>query len=87
MNKEFRYYVYLNDDTGEVTRVAKIGGPGDDYGAYGWENGGWKSMPGLLKIENDITDYRKVTEGEAMAIVRGEASSGLINDIRNRPYA
>ena len=53
------YYVFrLN---GNVKRIAKIE---DNSIAYGWERGEWVEMPGLLKIQNEDTDYIEITKKE-----------------------
>ena len=69
LNYEYRYYVHLMD--GVVTRLARLGGPEEVYGAYGYVDGDWEEMPGLWKIENDITDYVEITEEEAKEIIEG----------------
>lgn len=61
----FRYYALESE--GKVTRVARLGAAG----AYGWEDGKWVSMPGLWKIENDITDYKQISEEEAKKLTEG----------------
>ena len=53
--------------TGEkVNRLAKI----EEGGAYGWEAGSWAHMPGLIKIQHDVTDYEEISESEAKAIIK-----------------
>ena len=64
MKKKDRYYVYKHD--GKVTRIAKIG----DDGAYGWQDGKWVFMPGLRKIEWEITDYENISQEEAERLMR-----------------
>jgi hypothetical protein len=46
--------------------VAKIE---DGCCAYGWENGRWVSMPGLIKIRFEITDYEEISKEEAMRLI------------------
>lgn len=53
----------------KVNRIAKI----ESGGAYGWEAGGWKYMPGLTKIQNSVTDYEEISEAEAKALIKGMA--------------
>ena len=66
MAKRKAYYVHYNDD-GYPTRVAKIE---NACCSYGWENGRWVSMPGLLKITFDVTaDYDDITAEEAKRLV------------------
>ena len=62
--KKVRYYVHKYD--GKVTRIAKIG----DDGAYGWQDGKWVSMPGLHKIEWDITDFEDITQEAAERLIQ-----------------
>ena len=64
MAKRTDYYVYYCD--GRPTRVAKIE---DGSCAYGWENGRWVSMPGLIKIRFEITDYEEISKEEAMRLI------------------
>lgn len=64
MAKRTDYYVYYCD--GRPTRVAKIE---DGCCAYGWENGRWVSMPGLIKIRFEITDYEEISREEAMRFI------------------
>lgn len=52
---------------GEVRRIAKIV---DNALAYGWQNGRWVQMSGLLKIQNDITDYEEISKAEAEKLMR-----------------
>lgn len=63
-----RYYVHrLN---GKITRLALIGEVEGEFGAYGYEGGKWEFMPGLFKIENDVTaDYDEISETEAQKII------------------
>lgn len=62
-----RYYVTYHDD-GSVARLAKI----DDVTAYGWENGKWVEMPGLISIEWDATrDYYEITKDQADGLIEG----------------
>lgn len=66
MAKKDRFYVHKYE--GKVTRIAKLG----DDGAYGWVNGKWELMPGLWKIENDVTaDYEPISKEEADALTAG----------------
>ena len=67
------YYVFRFN--GEVRRIARIT---DNWDACGWENGKWVSMPGLLKIEHDITDYEDITEEEAMKLVADQTVKFLL---------
>jgi hypothetical protein len=60
------YYVYISDD-GTIGRVAKRGA---DRLYYGWDNGKWIEMPGLIKIEFDITNYREISKEEAERIIK-----------------
>lgn len=69
MKSKYRYYVH--EDEGKITRIARLGGGDDDFGAYGWENGEWVIMNGLWKIENDVTaDYRQISEEEALKLTK-----------------
>ena len=53
------YYVFrLN---GNVKRIAKIE---DNAIAYGWDGSEWVEMPGLLKIQNEDTDYVEISKKE-----------------------
>lgn len=54
------YYVLRVN--GAVRRIAKIV---DNAIAYGWENGEWIEMAGLLKIINEVTDYEEIDKAEA----------------------
>lgn len=65
--KNERYYVYKYN--GKVTCIAKLG----DDGVYGWIGGKWVFVPGLRKIEWDITDYEDISQEEA------DGSFGLNN--------
>ena len=65
MAKKDRYYVHKYE--GKVTRVAKLG----DDGAFGWEKGKWVEMPGLWKIEWEVTDYDDITKEEADKLIAG----------------
>ncbi len=67
MSDKNRYYVHKMD--GKVTRLALIGTVNGDFGAYGYVGGAWQLMPGLFKIENDITDYEDITEAQAKEIM------------------
>ena len=67
------YYVFRFN--GEVRRIARIT---DNWDACGWENGKWVSMPGLLKIQHDITDYEDITEEEAMKLVADQTVKFLL---------
>lgn len=69
MEQNYRYYVHRQN--GELTRIARLGGTDDDFGAYGWVDGKWEPMNGLWKIENEATDYEPVTEEEAMKLISG----------------
>ncbi len=62
--KNDRYYVHKYE--GKVTRIAKICGSG---GAYGWEDGKWVLMPGLRKIEWEITDFDDISKEEAERLI------------------
>ena len=59
-----RYYVYKKG--GRIGRIAKI-----ENGAcpYGWDQGRWIPMPGLIKINFDITDYQEIGEAEAFELI------------------
>lgn len=52
---------------GAVRRIAKIV---DNSIAYGWENGKWTPMQGLIKITEDITDYEPISKAEAQRLTR-----------------
>ena len=67
MSNIYRFYVHKLD--GKVTRLARLGGTEKDFGAYGYENGKWVEMPGLWKIENDITDYEEISAEEAKKLM------------------
>lgn len=68
MNKKNRYYVHYSD--GKITRLALIGWANGEFGAYGYVGGKWVFMPGLSKIENDVTaDYEEISEAEAKKIM------------------
>lgn len=62
-----RYYVHKLD--GKVTRLALIGTVKGEFGAYGYVDGEWKLMPGLFKIEHEVTDYEDISEAEAKKIM------------------
>ena len=51
MKKRYRYYVHRMN--GKINRIARL----SNGSADGWENGQWVQMNGLVKIENEITDY------------------------------
>lgn len=60
------YYAFKFE--GKVRRIAKIV---DNALAYGWENGRWVSMPGLLKIQQDATsDYEEISKEEAEKLIK-----------------
>lgn len=64
MAKKHRYYVHKHD--GKVTRLARLG----NDGAFGFEGGDWVEMPGLWKIEWDVTaDYEEISKEEADALI------------------
>lgn len=65
MNKTRYFVLRIN---GDLKRLAKIE---DNALAYGYEGGAWVSMPDLLKIINDITDYDEISEDEANKIIGG----------------
>jgi hypothetical protein len=65
MNKTRYFVLRIN---GDLKRLAKIE---DNALAYGYEGGSWVSMPDLLKIINDITDYDEISEDEANKIIGG----------------
>lgn len=68
MKVKNRYYVHKLD--GKVTRLAMIGEVNGEYDAYAYIGGKWVSMPGLFKIENDVTaDYDAISEAEAKEIM------------------
>lgn len=50
----------------KVHRIAKI----ENGCAYGWEAGSWEYMPGLIKIQNSMTDYEEISEAEAKALIK-----------------
>ena len=58
-----KYYIHKLGD--RITRLAKI----DSGSAYGYENGRWVSMPGLVKIKFEVTDYEEISEEEAKKIM------------------
>ena len=62
-----KFYVLRTGN--KVNRVAKIEGGC----AYGWEAKGWEYMPGLIKIQNSMTDYEQISEAEANALIKGMA--------------
>lgn len=64
-NKE-TYYVYRSDD-GELGRVAKIVGS-NAYG-YDKEKNEWVSMPRLIKILFEVTNYEKISKEEAERLI------------------
>ena len=64
MSKTKYYILKLNN---EIKRLAKIE---DGALAYGYEGGKWVSMPSLLKIQNDITDFEDISEDEANKIIK-----------------
>lgn len=57
------YYVYRNN--GRVGRIAKI----TSGCAYGYEDGRWVAMPGLIKIQFDITDFEHISQKEAEKLI------------------
>ena len=59
-----KYYVLRTGS--KVNRVAKI----ESGCSYGWENGRWEYIPGLIKIQNSITDYEQISEKEAAALLK-----------------
>lgn len=59
------YYVLRKN--GEVRRIAKIV---DNSLAYGFQDGKWVQMSGLLKIMNDVTDYKEISKAEAEKFMR-----------------
>ena len=63
MDNKTHYYVYKEGD--QIYRIAKISN-GD---AYGYEGGEWISMPGLIKIQNEVTDYEEISEEEANKLI------------------
>lgn len=68
MKVKNRYYVHKLD--GKVTRLAMIGEVNGEYGAYAYMDGKWAYMPGLFKIENDVTaDFDAISEAEAKEIM------------------
>jgi len=58
------YYVLKKN--GEVRRIAKIV---DNALAYGFQDGKWVQMSGLLKIQNDVTDYKEISKAEAEKLI------------------
>lgn len=67
MSNKYRFYIHKHD--GKITRLARLGGTEKDFGAYGYVKGDWVEMPGLWKIENDITDYEEITAEEAKKLM------------------
>lgn len=58
---------YVLRKNGAVKRIAKIV---DNALAYAWENGQWIPMAGLLKIQNEVTDYEEISKEEAERLTR-----------------
>ena len=69
MEKKEIYYVYKSED-GFIGRVAKF----VDNIPYGWDNGKWIYMPGLIKIQFEVTDYYEISKEEAEQIIRDKES-------------
>lgn len=65
VRKTEAYYVLKMN--GEVRRIAKIV---DNALAYGFQDGKWVQMSGLLKIMNDVTDYKEISKAEAEKFMR-----------------
>lgn len=59
---------YVHRDEGKVTRIAKK----ENGLYYGYEKGKWVEMPGLIKIEFEITDYEEITKEEAERLIKEE---------------
>ena len=65
--KKYRYYVHKYE--GKVTRIARLGSDG----AFGWDGFRWVEIPGLWKIEWDVTaDYDSITKDEAERLIADE---------------
>lgn len=68
------YYVYKKND-GTNGRIAKQ----EPWGVYwGWENGEWVKMPGLIKISFEITNYESISEEEAEELIRNKERSNTL---------
>lgn len=59
------YYVYRKND-GSTGRIAKFA----DGLYYGYEKGEWVSMPELIKIQEEITDYEEIDKAEAEKLIK-----------------
>ena len=64
--KKYRYYVHKYE--GKVTRIARLGSDG----AFGWDGFRWVEIPGLCKIEWEVTDYDDITKEEAEKLIADE---------------
>ena len=62
---KIKYYVYKHN--GEVRRLVKIE---DGINAEAYINGSWSSMPNLLRIQNEDTDFEEISEGEAEKLIK-----------------
>ena len=60
------YYVYRKKDN-SIGRIAKRAKDGK---YYGYEKGTWIEMPGLKKIEFEVTDYEEISKEEAMRLTK-----------------
>lgn len=61
--EETEYYVYRRD--GEVRRIAKLVGSS----AFGYVDGEWVPMQGLIRIRYDDTDFEEISEEEANNLI------------------
>lgn len=57
------YYVYRKN--GRIGRIAKI----TNSCAYGYEDGRWVEMPGLIRIKFDDTDFEDISQKEAEELI------------------
>lgn len=80
MKNKIQHYAHVNENTGKVGRLARINF--DGFICEGWDDGAWVPMPGLIKIVNDITDYKEVTEEEAKAIIASRSQAGSTKEMR-----
>lgn len=67
-NAGLRYYACVTERDGKIYRVARLGRTDGGFVTDGWEKDHWEDMPGLIKIEHDITDFYAITKEEADAI-------------------
>lgn len=57
------YYVFRRN--GKVRRIAKI----TSGCAFGYEHGRWIPIPGLIKIQHEITDFDEVSADEVKQMI------------------